>query len=315
MIHAFGDKLEILACPVHGTPLTDDEAILRCVTCGEVGCLRGPVLRFLYTKDLFYEGKYHNRTSFLPKGDGFLATLPLRVVLQGYPTTVSRAVPKGATVVDLGCAGGVAWFAQRYRMLGLDISYSALPTAASDYWLTLQADATRMPLRSATVDAVISSCFFEHFDESGKLALLAECARVLKPGGKIVFFYDIWTDNPVISTYRNRDPRLYSEQFLEGDGHIGYAGLEENNRLFTRSGFVIDRQTFHERTPWLGNSVWQKLSQWPGLWGIAARAGHLSSTGVLRLPSLAAITLVDATVGRLMPKRYARCVTTVAVKG
>jgi hypothetical protein len=75
-----------------------------------------------------------------------------------------------------------------------------------------------------------------------------------------------------------------------------------------------DVSVFHERSPLLANSAWQKLSQWPGMMGHLAKIGRFATAGVARIPALAAIAVVDGTVGRLLPQRYARGLTTVAKK-
>jgi SAM-dependent methyltransferase len=238
----------------------------------------------------------------------------LRVVLQGYPTTVAKEIPARANIVEIGCAGGTAWFGARYHMTGVDLSLEALTLAAQDYDHVVQANATHMPLRSSSFDAVISSCVFEHFDQTSKSMLLSECHRLLKHRGKLVFFYDIWTENPLISFYRRRRPDLYKSLFLDGDGHIGYMTLESNRKCFEDSGFEIVREVYHERTPMVGNSVWKKLAQWPGAMGRLAGVCELMTTGYGRLPGLVAIAVIDASIGQLFPPRYARCVTTVAIK-
>jgi hypothetical protein len=51
---------------------------------------------------------------------------PLWLINSGYPWMVRHFVPPGATVVELGCAGGVRYFGQRYRMVGCDLSFSSL---------------------------------------------------------------------------------------------------------------------------------------------------------------------------------------------
>lgn len=273
----------------------------------------GGVVSFLDQPDEFYEGKYNNRTRYAPRSHGLLATLPLRIV-QGYTTSVADALPPGATVVEIGCAAGIDWFARRYRMIGMDLSRAALASVAERYALAVQCNATAMPLASGSVDGVVSSCLFEHLSAQDKARLLAECQRVLKPGGKVVFHYDIRTDNPVIARYRRNRPDLYQRLFLDGDGHIGYAGIEDNRALFTTAGLAIAREAFHERTPLLSNSVWQKLSHWPGTAGRIGRIGARFTSGPAMLPSLGLIWLADATIGRLLPRRHARMMTTVAVK-
>jgi len=280
----------------------------------QVGRRLGAVWSFMETPDTFYEGRYNNRIRHVPRSDGWLATLPLCIVMQNYPTTVAAEVPAGATVVEIGCAGGLTWFGRRYRMIGMDLSQAALQLAAEDYALTLQCDATRMPLADASVDAVISSCLFEHLTDDQKTALLAETFRVLKPGGKVVFLYDLWTENPVIAGYRRADPERYQREFLDHDGHLGYRGVDENRAFFRDAGLRITREIFHERTPFQSNSVWKKFSRWPGMRGRVGRVGAALTDGPLRLPMLAALSLTDATLGRLFPPSHARGMITVAVK-
>lgn len=307
-------SLAALACPVHHEPLRSAGPRLVCPVCGDVGRVEGRVVSFMAQADEFYEGKYNNRTKFVPKNDGFLATLPLRVVLQGYPTTVADELPAGSKVVEIGCAGGIAWFARRYKMIGIDLSLTALRLAATDYAHPIQANAMQLPFASASIDGVISSCFFEHLDDHGKSAVLKECTRVLRPGGKVVFYYDIWTENHVISLFRKRDPARYEREFLARDGHIGYSSIPHNHALFAGSGLRIVRETYHERTPLLANSSWQKLAHWPGMAGRVARVMNFLTNGVFRLPSLALLAIVDATIGRLFPPARARCVMTIARK-
>ena len=279
-----------------------------------VGYKVGPIWSFMESHNDFYEGRYNNRIRYLPRSNGILAKLPLRIVSQGYITTVATEVPEDATVVEIGCAGGVAWFGRRYHMIGFDLSQEALRMAAADYDAVLQCDATKMPLADASVDAVISSCLFEHLTNHQKQALLTESARVLKPGGKVVFLYDLWTENSVIAAYRKADPERYQRMFLDHDGHLGYQGVDENRAHFCDAGLHITREIFHERTPLQSNSVWKKFSQWPGLWGRVGRVGAALTSGPLRLPMMTLLSLVDITVGRLFPQSHARGMITVATK-
>lgn len=280
----------------------------------QVGRRVGPVWSFMDNPDNFYDGRYNNSMRYLPRDDGWLATLPLRIVMQSYPTTVAAEVPKRATVVEIGCAGGVAWFGRRYRMIGMDLSQEALRLAAEEYDTVVQCDATEMPLADASVDAVISSCLFEHLTDDQKTALLAESVRVLKPRGKVVFLYDLWTENPVIASYRRADPDRYRRMFLDHDGHLGYQSVDENRAHFRRADLLVTREIFHERTPFLSNSVWKKFSEWPGWRGQVGRIGAVLTSGILRLPMLTLLSATDTTLGRLIPQAHARGMITVAVK-
>lgn len=305
---------DLLCCPVHHTPLSRDGDHLVCAECGPVGQWKGKVLSFLPKADAFYEGKYLNRTRYIPANDGFLATLPMRIVHQGYPTRVAQLLPPGATVVEIGCAGGMDWFGRRFRMIGVDLSEASLRAAAENYELAIQCDATQLPLTDGSADGVISSCLFEHLLPEQKHNLLSESYRVLRPGGKLVFFYDIETTSPLISAYRKQRPDLYQKLFLDGDGHLGYESIEANRAYFEAAGFKIIGEVMREHTPFLANSSWQKFAQWPGFFGTLGKVGQALTAGPARLPALAAISFLDATVGRLLPPSHARCITTVAVR-
>lgn len=305
---------ERLCCPRDHSRLAHRGDELICPSCGPVGRMIGRVASFMSEPDPFYEGKFANRTRFVPRNDGYLATLPLRIVLFGYPNEVAAALPAGSKVVEIGCAGGVDWFGKRYHMIGIDLSRASLEIAASNYRQVVQCNATRMPLGDGSVDGVISACLFEHLTHGDKAALLSECRRILKPGGKVVFFYDIETDNPVIARYKNQRPDLYQSLFLDGDGHVGYVGVEENRACFVEAGLIVAREVFHERTPVLASPVWYKLSHWPGLAGRVANVMRRLGSGLLREPWLGLIWTVDGTLGRLLPARYARGMTTVASK-
>jgi hypothetical protein len=102
--------------------------------------------------------------------------------------------------------------------------------------------------------------------------------------------------------------------FLDGDGHVGYSSIDENRRHFESAGFRIVQEVYHERTFVLGNSVWQKFRQWPGMLGRVGGIGSRLTSGLFRLPNLAILSFVGATIGRAFPRRYARGVTTVAEK-
>jgi malonyl-CoA O-methyltransferase len=98
-------------------------------------------------------------------------------------------------VLDLGAGTGVATAAlkRRYRraqVIALDLAPGMLRETRrrSRFWRPLQAvagDAMRLPLRDASVDLVFSSLMFQWCDDLD--AALSGCARVLKPGGLLLF--------------------------------------------------------------------------------------------------------------------------------
>ena len=96
----------------------------------------------------------------------------------------------------------------RYQTIGLDLSAASLARVANLYAACLQVDLTQgIPLPDASIDAVISSFVWEHILPEHKPAVLAELRRVLRPGGKLVFLYDVDGRHPLYRRMRAVDPR------------------------------------------------------------------------------------------------------------
>jgi 2-polyprenyl-3-methyl-5-hydroxy-6-metoxy-1,4-benzoquinol methylase len=100
----------------------------------------------------------------------------------------------GKTALDLGCFNGgrsIAWL-ERYKLAhitGIDINevyietateFAAARQASADFVL---ATGEKLPFEEASFDAVLSFDVFEHVRDVD--ATLAECHRVLKPGGML----------------------------------------------------------------------------------------------------------------------------------
>jgi SAM-dependent methyltransferase len=104
---------------------------------------------------------------------------------------LSRLGPlrEGAVVVDLGCSSGylLADLRTAYpgaTLVGLDLVAAGLRRAhvnVPDARL-VQADACRLPLADASVDAAVSANLLEHVDDDQRA--MAEIARVLRPGAR-----------------------------------------------------------------------------------------------------------------------------------
>lgn len=113
----------------------------------------------------------------------------------GNPTAVAE-LREGETVLDLGSGGGidVLLSARRVgptgRAIGLDMTPEMLELArrnAAEAGATnvefLEGTIEAIPLPDASVDVVISNCVINL--AADKSAVLAEIARVLRPGGRI----------------------------------------------------------------------------------------------------------------------------------
>jgi 2-polyprenyl-3-methyl-5-hydroxy-6-metoxy-1,4-benzoquinol methylase len=96
-------------------------------------------------------------------------------------------------VVDLGCYDGAitkAYLAQGAKsVIGVDIDAQAIATAeranADEPRLSFRVSSiNRIPLADESIDSIISYDVFEHV--SRPAAILAECHRILSPGGKML---------------------------------------------------------------------------------------------------------------------------------
>ena len=181
-------------------------------------------------------------------------------------------------VVELGCAGGVRYFGLRYHAVGCDLSFASLKRVEG-YEQRVQADASVcIPLPNNSVDAVVSSYFWEHIPPEVKPRILSEASRILRPNGKLIFLYDLETKNPLIRHFKLKDPTLYERLFIAGDGHFGYQHSVENLTIFEQAGFRISEHYGMEKTWLLSPSAYSKLAQFgafgSGLFASASRLGQ-----------------------------------------
>lgn len=93
---------------------------------------------------------------------------------------------RDAELLDLGCGGGLlAPYVSGYRHVGVDLSTSALEVAARHGVDPVRADVTDLPFRDQRFDVVVAGEIFEHVENLERS--IAEAARVLRPGGTVIF--------------------------------------------------------------------------------------------------------------------------------
>src|SRR5690349_20245236 len=96
--------------------------------------------------------------------------------------------PGDALCLDLGCGTGLHFAAVRelgYTVLGVDLSSDQLRIAASRNPWVVRADGCRLPLADGAVDVVTMT--YTHTDIDDFAAVVAEAARVLRFGGRLVY--------------------------------------------------------------------------------------------------------------------------------
>lgn len=147
----------------------------------------------------------------------------------------------GEDILDIGCGDGgyTAQAARRgARVLGIDIHPRWLPFAqrcrSSERCTFARMDAEEMDLADARFDKVMSLCVIEHFARDE--VVLAHAARVLRPGGRLVFSADSLSNPGIRERERERHRRRYAVNTFYRKETIG--------PKLARAGFVVERMRY-----------------------------------------------------------------------
>jgi SAM-dependent methyltransferase len=115
------------------------------------------------------------------RAEGEFVFVPERIPL------FQAAIGRGKRVLDLGCRSGALTrhFLEGNELVGLDVDAAALAKASDLGIEPVQANVEEpLPFGDATFDAVVAGELFEHLQFPD--AVVAEIARVLRPGGVLV---------------------------------------------------------------------------------------------------------------------------------
>jgi ubiquinone/menaquinone biosynthesis C-methylase UbiE len=119
---------------------------------------------------------------------------PLAYRAAAFSALLAGRVNSGSAVLDFGGGTGaissaLAW--QGFQMTVCDLSEGMLAAGKKLYsshgidWVLLPKEWKRLPFADRQFDAVIASSVFEYLDNVENI--LAECGRVLRPPGKLIF--------------------------------------------------------------------------------------------------------------------------------
>lgn len=108
------------------------------------------------------------------------------------------ALPHGSTVLDLACGTGDLCrelAGSGLRPVGMDLSYGMLAAARTDAPL-VQADALQLPVPDGAVDGI--TCGFALRNLRDLAPFFGECARAVRPAGRVALLEVAEPSNPVL---------------------------------------------------------------------------------------------------------------------
>jgi SAM-dependent methyltransferase len=161
----------------------------------------------------------------------------LRGAMSGeYARLFRRHLPPQSKILEAGCGVGQVVLALRqwgHDCWGLDYAKKTVALLNHEFPNVpfRQGDIRALPFEDASFDAYISLGVIEHFT-SGQEIMLAEAARIVRPGGTI--FLSV----PALNSYRDLRIRLgtYDREATEPFFEACY-GLAELQELLRESGF------------------------------------------------------------------------------
>lgn len=197
---------------------------------------------------------------------------------------LDRLAGRSGTLLDLGCGGGWALFAQGREVVGVDIAQRSLEAAHEMYPLTVAAHWTKLPFADNSFDTVVSSDVLGHVPFDEKDRVFAELYRVLKPGGRTLHYIEAEGVDP-LTRFARRWPDAYERHFVDPEGHIGMERPSAIFARFRRHGFrpvheegAYKLLVYVNRAVQLYDGDYSRRSAWLGLWTWTAKAA-------MRLPA------------------------------
>ncbi len=183
------DEIPVPACPVcrseTARPRFEIEGMeSRIVVCPQCGLGRFAPAPSAEQVRSYYPDEYYGNTG--RKFEGVVESL-VRIIAARQGRFLSRGLPDGARVLDVGCGRGVLLraFADRgYDVHGTEVSAAAAQGADPRATIHITSRLEDAALPGASFDQIVLWHVFEHLPDPQ--ATVKEIHRLLKPGGKAV---------------------------------------------------------------------------------------------------------------------------------
>jgi 2-polyprenyl-3-methyl-5-hydroxy-6-metoxy-1,4-benzoquinol methylase len=162
-----------------------------------------------------------------------------RECLQTYKREMLKMVPQNRrlTILDLGCGTGemsTLLCHGRHQVIGLDISQNAMKKFGQRHFPGIVATLEEgIPFQSESFDMLWCSEVIEHLRSPERF--LAECCRILKPGGQLL----LSTPNSSYYAYRILRQLGVPWSRIQHPGHLQFFTYSSLYSLLRRQGFRL----------------------------------------------------------------------------
>ncbi len=206
--------------------------------------------------DRWFEGDDH--AIALLRAEGFLKTAYVREVLD------RMGVAAGALVLDAACGAGLVALPLAdagYSVHGIDLAEGAISTAQGRVPLGQQAtfavgDATALDAEDSSFDVVLLLDMLEHVEQPD--LVLKEAARVVRPGGVVVF-------NTFNQTPLSWLIAIHGFKFVVRDApdhiHVYRLFIPPSDLREMATGHGLDVQEIRGVRPRLNSAFWRSVSR------------------------------------------------------
>lgn len=237
-------QLDDLVCPDCHTPLQitfqDGQQTLTCLGGHGPWFAEKRTVQFIANKEVPQDDRW-TATYREPPDRGLLSWIRRRNTHWGIPLLLAPMIARAGRyplhIVDLGCGGSWEFLKKFGRVTGIDHGVKGLVSGETIYERVIRAPVESLPLANQSVDVVVSIWVFEHLPEIRFVAMLREIRRVLRPGGRLVFFADLDSSKTILR-WAKRYPESYFRNHIEAVGHYGLRSLVFTKFLLQREGFA-----------------------------------------------------------------------------
>ena len=298
-----------LKCDCGKTQLNlHEQGKVICNNCRKHYSLEKNFVNFLEENDSFYEGGYTGEIKIIPDDKSTFGKFLIWLINSGYLKKIAKNIPQNSVLLELGCAGGIRYLGEKYKTIGMDLSGVSLKGMNAKYELLIKGNCLNgIPLKTASLDGIASSFFWEHIENDKKDFLLKEFYRVLKPKGIIVMLFDVETFNPLIKWAKNKNHKLYQDLFINGDKHWGYETFDENSRRFIKGNFKVKEMISLEKTFIQSRSTLKKLSLFNSVfYYIYNKLDVILKKRIVEYLIIFLVRITDTVIGKFLPNKWGR---------